>query len=229
MKIAALRDLHGILPEASFFEDDAEILILCGDILPLGIDQKIPESRDWFKNDFIGWRKTLPFKKVIFIAGNHDFYCELCSEELKDMFSEHSDTTYLHNSGLEYISEDNGKVYKIFGTPYCKIFGNWSFMREEWVLKGIFSKIPEGLDILITHDAPYGVSDQVGFGSYYVKHAGGFELKEAILEKNPKLVLHGHLHTSNHSREILGLSDVYNTSLVNEQYEPVFKPLYLFV
>ena len=49
------------------------------------------------------------------------------------------------------------------------------------------------------------------------------------LEKNPKLVLHGHLHTSNHSREILGLSDVYNTSLVNEQYEPVFKPLYLFV
>ena len=167
MKIAALSDLHGILPEASFFEDDAEILILCGDILPLGIDQKISESRDWFKNDFIGWRKTLPFKKVIFIAGNHDFYCESCSEELKDMFSEHSDTTYLYNSGLEYISEDNGKVYKIFGTPYCKIFGNWSFMREEWVLKGLFSKIPERLDILITHDAPYGVSDQVGFGSYF--------------------------------------------------------------
>ena len=229
MKIAALSDLHGILPEASFFEDDAEILILCGDILPLGIDLKIPESRNWFKNDFIEWRKTLPFKKVIFIAGNHDFYCESYPEELQNLFSIHSDTTYLHHSSLEYISEENGKVYKIFGTPYCTVFGNWPFMRESEELIKLFSEIPYSLDILITHDAPYGVSDQVGFGSYYMKHVGGFELKEAILEKNPKLVLHGHLHTSNHSREILGLSDVYNTSLVNNHHKPVFKPLYLFV
>lgn len=222
MKIAVLSDLHGILPENNFFEEDAEILVLCGDILPLEIDQNIPESRKWFENDFKEWRKTLKFDTVIFIAGNHDFYCELNKDELENMFSPHSDTIYLHNTGINYLSI-SGKKYKIFGTP------SWSFMRESWTLKELYEKIPENLDLLICHDAPYGASDQIGFGTYYEKHVGGHELKDAIMEKRPRYVVHGHIHTSNHEREVIGVSDIYNTSLVNEQYEPVFKPLYLYI
>jgi Icc-related predicted phosphoesterase len=228
MKIAVLSDLHGILPEAGFFEDDAEVLVLCGDILPLKIDQNIPESKKWFENEFKEWRKTLKFDTVIFIAGNHDFYCELNKDELEYMFSPNSDTIYLHNTGINYLSL-SGKIYKIFGTPYCKIFGSWSFMRESWDLKELYEKIPENLDLLICHDAPQGVSDQVGYGTYFMKHVGGCELRDAIIEKRPRYVVHGHIHTSNHGREVLGASEVYNTSLVNEQFEPVFKPLYLFI
>lgn len=228
MKIAVLSDLHGILPENNFFEEDAEVLVLCGDLLPLDIDQNIPESKKWFENDFKKWRKTLKFDTVIFIAGNHDFYCELNKDELENMFSPHSDTIYLHNTGIDYLSI-SGKKYKIFGTPYCKIFGSWSFMRESWTLKELYEKIPENLDLLICHDAPYGASDQVGYGSYYEKHVGGHELKDAIIEKRPRYVVHGHIHTSNHGREIIGVSEIYNTSLVNEQFEPAFKPLYLYI
>lgn len=231
MKIAVLSDLHGILPrvDSGIWEDDAEVLILCGDLLPLSIDQNIPNSLLWFETTFMEWRKTLPFKKVFFIAGNHDKCCEMNKEILEKLFSPFSDTTYLHNTGMEYISEESGKVYKIFGSPYCKIFGNWAFMREDSELEKQYSEIPEALDILITHDAPYGVSDQVHVGPYYMKHAGSNVLKEAIIEKRPRYVFHGHLHTSNHEREILGASEVYNTSLVNDQIEPIYKPLYLFV
>ncbi len=229
MKIACLSDLHGILPPSNFFEDDCEVLVLCGDILPLVTDQNILKSREWFTNEFKTWCDSLPFEKIFFIAGNHDKFCELNRNELENLFSPYSNITYLHNSGINYLSTQTGKIYRLFGSPYCGEFGNWSFMHSEEKLRELYEDIPEELDLLITHDAPYGVSDQVGYGGYYMRHAGNNPLRESILEKNPRYVIHGHLHTSNHKEEILGNSKIYNTSLVDESYSSIFKPLYLYL
>ena len=43
-------------------------------------------------------------------------------------------------------------------------------MHSEEKLRELYEDIPEELDLLITHDAPYGVSDQVGYGGYYMFH-----------------------------------------------------------
>ena len=46
-----------------------------------------------------------------------------------------------------------------------------------------FKNIPENIDILLTHDAPYGCSDICYEGRSKGHHAGSFPLREAILEK----------------------------------------------
>ena len=38
--------------------------------------------------------------------------------------------------------------------------------------------------------------------------------------------LHGHLHTTNHEKEMLGDTEVYNISLLDEDYKMVFEPQY---
>ena len=46
------------------------------------------------------------------------------------MFPHSYKATILIHEEYEYLSNE-GKIYKVFGTPYCKIFGNWAFMREK--------------------------------------------------------------------------------------------------
>lgn len=224
MKIAVLSDLHGILPPEDWFEEGCELLLLAGDILPLGTDQNLELSKEWIYRTFKLWCLGLPFQHIVWIGGNHDFYCERCGDELLREFGS-GKIRYLHNTEFTYVS-DWGKEYKIFGTPYCHIYGTWAFMREPEILENKFSEIPEDLDILLCHDAPFGVSDTVQFRS---EHLGNPELRRAILNKQPRYVFHGHLHTSNHSEERLRDSRIYNTSLVDESYSPVYKPLYLFL
>ena len=92
--------------------------------------------------------------------------------------------------------------------------------------KGQFDKINKNCDIVITHDAPYGTSD-ICFESIWNNkdHIGNLELTEVVEEKQPKLLLHGHLHSSNHECEMLGDTKVYNVSVVNEKYLINYKPL----
>ena len=75
MKILVISDLHGILPEreSSFFNDldGVELLLICGDIMPLSIQFDIKESRKWLSSTFVPWIKSLNIKQTIFIAGNH--------------------------------------------------------------------------------------------------------------------------------------------------------------
>lgn len=75
MKIAVMSDLHGILPEreSSYFDDfdGVELLLICGDIMPLSIQHNMLESREWMSLSFIPWVKSLNVKQTVFIAGNH--------------------------------------------------------------------------------------------------------------------------------------------------------------
>lgn len=75
MKTIVISDLHGILPEreSSFFDDlnGTELLLICGDIMPLSIQFKMLESREWMGLSFIPWIRSLNVKQTIFIAGNH--------------------------------------------------------------------------------------------------------------------------------------------------------------
>lgn len=99
-------------------------------------------------------------------------------------------------------------------------------MEDNITLESKFKNIPEDVDFLLTHDAPYGTSDICMQDIYWNngEHIGSRPLRDAIIEKKPKYNLHGHLHSSNHDKEILNETKVYNVSLLDENYNLTYKP-----
>ena len=63
------------LPDVKTIKE-AEVMFICGDIVPLEIQNDIKKSRIWFYNDFLNWTNSLPVDKVFIIGGNHDFFLE---------------------------------------------------------------------------------------------------------------------------------------------------------
>lgn len=100
-------------------------------------------------------------------------------------------------------------------------------MRDEDTLIKKFSEIPNDLDILITHDVPYGISDVLLQTVYWntSEHIGNKPLREAILEKKPKWHFSGHLHSTNHDIvQVEGINHA-NVSLLDEKYNLIYEPL----
>ncbi len=216
-----MSDLHGYLPEI----DKCDLVLICGDIVSLRSQQYPKSCKKWYTGVFQPWVDSLPCDKVLFIPGNHEVGVEGHDDEYKKLFGPYKKATILIHEPYEYLSDD-GTSYKIFGTPYCKVFGNWAYMRPDSDLKEKFSEIPEGLDILLTHDAPFGVSDiLLQEGRYTGEHIGNKPLAEAILQKAPKIVCHGHLHSTSREFEELGYSKVVNCSIKDEHYNPIYNPI----
>lgn len=134
---------------------------------------------------------------------------------------------YLRNEYFEYLSH-NGEILKIFGTPYCKIFGNWAFMRDNSKLKNKYSEIPVGVDILMSHDAPtIGYTGWILDNSFSsVDNVGNPVLSEAILDKKPAWSICGHIHSGKHTPEAIGDTSFVNVSYVDERYNPTNEVFY---
>ena len=224
MKCICLSDLHGtLLPVEDYFEP-CELVCICGDISPLNIQANHKKMRKWLVNDFKPWCESLPCDKVIFIAGNHDFSFQNL-DFMYTQFPKDKKVTYLFHENYVYTSRSS-KEYSIFGTPYCKLFGNWAYMEMDDVLDKLYQDIPENLDILLTHDAPFGVSDVLlQLGYYTGEHIGNKPLSAEILRKAPKIVCHGHLHSTSREFEEWGYSKVINCSIKDECYNPIYEPL----
>lgn len=216
--ICAISDLHGTLIDI----EPCDLVLICGDIVPLNIQSNSKKTYKWFQTVFKEWADNLPCNKVLFIAGNHELGVEHHQERYEKLFPEDNKVTYLCNTSYDY------KGIKIFGTPYCKQFGRWAFNCDNSTLIKLFEEIPYNLDILISHDAPYGCTDiclqQLDWISK--DHLGNMPLRNAIIEKKPKVVFHGHLHSANHAFELLENSKVINCSIIDEQYNVSYSPIY---
>lgn len=222
--ICAMSDLHGYLPPV----EPCDLVLICGDIVPLKYQSNLELTYYWYKHDFKKWADSLECNKVLFIAGNHEIGLYRQRMKFYDLFPEDSKVTYLEDD--LYIYEYENRRYSIYGTPWCQIFGRWAYMLPDEQLEKMYLGIPYNLDILMTHDAPYGVSDillQKDCPWANGKHIGNKPLREAILKRKPKINVHGHLHSTSHEFELLGDTKVVNCSLKDENYQPVYKPLYL--
>jgi len=229
LKIIGISDLHGIIP---LIKDSADILIIAGDISPLDIQRNHPKMKEWLETDFVNWIMKVPVDKVYLTPGNHDFWFEGKSEtalyELRKLTS--FKLEILINETKTYTDKDDND-WSIFGTPYCHIFGNWPFMRADEYMEEKFKAIPDVVDIIISHDPPYGSgADQIlesrRWNNTIPEFVGNIPLNNRVKEVDFKLLLCGHIHSGNHDATPYHSGLVANVSILNEHYDENYKPLY---
>ena len=221
MKICCFSDNHGFF---DFKIKSCDIVLICGDIIPLILQRNISFCIEWFKSFFIPFCQELPCKKVIFVGGNHDFFLDEKSDEIKEILSNQDKIIYLNRDLYTYEN------FKIYGTPLCHIYGHWGFMipdsEQEKIYQEELNKLQD-VDIVISHDSPYGVSDVLSQTRNKGKHIGNIPLSNFIKKLQPKYHFHGHLHSTNHNEELLDNTKVYNVSLLDDYYNVSYDPLYI--
>lgn len=240
MKVKVTSDLHGYLPEIS---EPFDLLLICGDVCPAH-DHYFTYQKEWFETVFVEWVNQLPFNgpwaQVVLVWGNHDYVGErLTNTDLEEIrLKTGGKLVILKNKPytfeyLDDVSDETGiKEVTIFGTPYCKIFGSWAFMVGPDTLEKKYSQIPEGVDILISHDSP--TINNLGLiqeGWNAGEDAGNVILDKYIRERKPRYFFSGHIHSGNHNFELVNVNEdpegeeiivkMANVSYVNERYYPV--------
>lgn len=221
MIIDCISDLHGEEPEL----EGGDLLIVAGDLTARDHPREFIIFKEWL------WLTKQKYKKVILIAGNHDGLIEkrimMGPQETWNV----RDFCYLEDSGTEFCGVDkdgNSCTMKIWGSPWTPAFGDWHFMKDRGEpIKKMWDLIPKDIDILITHGPPFGIQDQVKYSSKTNngKFAGCEELRNALdLLKKLKLHVFGHVHEGYGKVQVNGVIHV-NASIMNEDYEPVNKPI----
>lgn len=220
MKVIATSDLHGKLEGLDF--SDCDICVIAGDFAKLvGFGATYYyEQKKWVENEFIPFLNRFPQTQFCIVPGNHDM---IMDSKITMLYPDFNFVVkwpkHVHILNNEIIKI---KGLKIYGTPQVPIISyRWAFETESTMLKEYFSRIPEGLDILITHTPPHiedrcWIDCSLQFGG--VKSFGSSELTEEILKKKPKYVFCGHIHTGDHKEFHFCNSIIYNVSRLDENY-----------
>jgi len=227
IKVCAISDMHGIL---DFKIDPCDILCICGDIVPLKVQMYHEGTIKWLRKVFIPWCNEQPCEKVFLIAGNHDWIAQTHPDDWREAFKG-TKIVYLCDESAEYVKQvdDTYQEISIYGTPWCHQFYNWAFMTSDVKLADIYKKMPYKVDILLTHDCPYGTSDvllQEDIPWVTGGHIGCHPLGDAVDNKKPRFHCCGHLHSCTHEPQERGETTVCNVSMVDERYKRVYEPHY---
>lgn len=202
MKLVLISDTHNHHEKLKVPEGD--VLIHAGDTTGGGSLREILGFFRWFEN--------LPHQHKIFIAGNHDFLLENSTFDVERYLPE--GVIYLQDS----FTEING--IKIYGSPHTPEFLNWAFMKKRGSeIKTVWDKIPDGIDVLVTHGPPFRILDMTSKDV----SVGCEALLDKVLKIKPKIHVFGHIHESYGSQEIGGIK-FFNASILNEHYQLVNSP-----
>jgi Icc-related predicted phosphoesterase len=199
-RIVLISDTHG-LHESMPSIPDGDILIHAGDITRRGSVAELSGISEFFA--------SLPHAYKIVIAGNHDF----CFEREKER-------AVKQLRGVIYLQDKLTKVMglQIYGSPWQPRFGDWAFNLDRGApLKKVWSSIPQGIDVLVTHGPPAGILDVTDVGHH---HVGCQDLLDAVTRIKPKLHVFGHIHCGHGRLEVDGTTFV-NACTCDEAYQPV--------
>lgn len=176
MKIVAIADMQGqslsIDPSLIPLGD---ILLVAGDLTTWGTVQELEDCNKWLG--------MLPHKHKLVIGGNHDAELEETDWLGKRLFT---NATYLENELVEI------EGLKIYASPVSEMNEYISFRAFANNQNELCRMIPEGLDILMTHGAPYGILDKVWDG----ENVGSKILTHTVEQVKPKIHIFGHIHES---------------------------------
>jgi Icc-related predicted phosphoesterase len=203
MRLGLVSDLHGNLPDIQ----PCDILLIAGDICPIGLNDRYLQYSQWLQNKFNDWIASIPVKHVVMTWGNHDWL----PEKKPDMLPKLNCNVLVDN----FVEIDGVKIY---GSPWQLTFYDWAYNLEEDELEKKYNNIPNDIDILITHGPPYGYGDN---------EKGSVSLYNFLLKNKTPLTVTGHIHPAYGKYKISEDIHVVNASLVNNKYKPVNDLIYV--
>ncbi len=232
MKIFAIADQHGYLPQVDFMPE-ADLLIIAGDVTPVDLPHDPRTQRGWLKKRFGPWLAELPFPNKVVIAGNHDYALQEVVDKGKwgkSYMHEHYTTSVeaITDAGAHYLEDTTVEIdgLKIHGSPWTPRFMDWAYMMPDAALFEKWKLIPEDTDVLVVHGPPLGFGDYSTFGNEYV---GSSSLRRRLGQlESLKLAFFGHIHNGWGIWEDHGASEtlfpnqvkarMHNVSLRDDQY-----------
>lgn len=184
--------------------------------------------------DFNEWLGTLPHKHKIVIAGNHDFPFDKAWRHKPGnaafwrcgVGKEIQDYEYMRGllTNCTYIEDEQITVegINIYGTPAQPplVGHDWAHCKDGPGLTAAFEKIPQDIDVLITHSPPFGHGDVTLNG----KNMGCTYLMEAVKRARPLFHVFGHIHDG------YGVTSAGGTTFINPSscttlYHPCHQPI----
>mmetsp|Transcript_20530 Transcript_20530/g.27059 ORF Transcript_20530/g.27059 Transcript_20530/m.27059 type:complete len:424 (-) Transcript_20530:80-1351(-) len=197
LRIVCISDTHGSHQNLVGKIPDGDILIHAGDFTNKLRKSDMEKSLRSF-DEFLG---NLPHKHKIVIAGNHEIaFNDFTKSEIQSYLR---NCTYLQDSG---ITVDGLKIY---GSPWTNSVGMGFSCRGKHLYKH-WARIPEDVDILVTHIPPEGVLD-LAFDFEADRrgpcpdcrrchrkyaHWGSESLAKRVRAVRPRVHVFGHVHDS---------------------------------
>ncbi len=204
MRVVCLSDTHDRLDRIEV--PDGDLLVHAGDLTMRGeLDQL---------RAFDAQLAALPHPHKVVIAGNHDFAFERDPEAARACITA---ATYLEDEEVEVAG------LRIYGSPWQPWFHDWAFnLQRGAALAEKWARIPEGLDILLTHGPPAGYGDRC----YDGRRVGCADLLVAIERARPRFHIFGHIH-EDAGRWQHGPTTLVNACNCTLRYKPTQPPVVL--
>jgi Icc-related predicted phosphoesterase len=215
MKIVALSDQHGLLPDV----EPCDLLLIAGDICPVS-DHSTQGQVQFLAGPFKDWLERVPAEHIVGVAGNHDWVFQL------------EPGLVPRSLRWEYLEDRAVTVggLRVYGTPWQPVFFDWAFNLPEDELARKWALIPADTDVLVCHGPPQGYGDMVARRSWARGGSQGSpSLTEAVRRVKPRLMVFGHIHEGRGSWEIDHgggrKSILANVTVVDENYRNVYRPM----
>ncbi|KAM0439618.1 hypothetical protein ACHAPT_000710 [Fusarium lateritium] len=171
---------------------EADVVLHCGDLT------KHSNLQEYTSTFSVLRSLQAPLKLAI--AGNHDrvlderFWLEEIGGTRESIDQVKICVEAAEWDGVHYLSEgvheftlDNGARLKVYASQWTPSFGGWAFQYDD----GHDFKIPEGVDVAMTHGPPHGILDFAGMTR---TRAGCPDLLRAVTSAKPKIHCFGHIH-----------------------------------
>jgi len=175
LRLVALADTH--LYHEGLAVPDGDVLVHAGDLLQHGSLDELERAAAFLR--------ALPHATKVIVAGNHEVCLEKRAAEARALLS-----------GMIYLEDEareiDGLVF--YGSPWQPKFRIWAFGAARGPeLASKWAKIPDRVDVLVTHGPPYGFGDRIHWAGLD-RHVGCRDLLARVREVKPRLHVFGHIH-----------------------------------
>jgi Icc-related predicted phosphoesterase len=204
MRFVFISDTH---LRHTFVVPEGDVLVHCGDFTMMGDARQIVRFDE-------GLAKR-PHEYKIVVAGNHELGFEDAPQAAQMLLK-----TPMYLQDFSILVEG----LKIYGSPWTPWFNDWGFgfpkgPKGRSRAKETWAKIPDDVDVLVTHGPPRGILDLAGR-----EHVGCEDLLEAVKRVKPKVHAFGHLHES-YGTLRKGETLFVNAAICDDRYLPVHEPV----
>lgn len=175
IRIVAMADTH--LAHEGLVVPDGDVLVHAGDMLQHGSLDELARAADFLR--------ALPHRSKIIVPGNHEVCLERQPAEARALLD-----------GFVYLEDEAATVEGLvfYGSPWQPKFRIWAFGATRGAeLASKWAKIPDRLDVLVTHGPPFGFGDRIVWKDKE-RRVGCADLLARVREVKPRLHLFGHIH-----------------------------------